>query len=242
MTRACKLIARVLRGDVPWRALRYGFLNKWNYLSGSGNRRYEFERLYLDEADPWDYNASPYENAKYRTTLDLALVHCARRRNVLEVGCSVGVFSRLLAQHFNHVTAMDVSAEALRRASGHPERPGNVAFLQEDVRRMQARGEYDAIFFAEVLYYLRDQETSVVCRKIESLLTDGGIIVMVTGGKEWASGELYGNAWDQAFSQAYERRLRRDFPDVTRPFGVCIYAKKNQSEVVIAGKSSVPRK
>jgi hypothetical protein len=52
MTHAFDLIRKVLLRQVPPRAVLWGLLNKLNWKLGTGNRRYEFERLYLERPDP----------------------------------------------------------------------------------------------------------------------------------------------------------------------------------------------
>ncbi len=227
MTRVFNLLLRVLKGKVPLRALGYGFLNKWNFLTGSGNRRYELERLYLDHADPWDYNSSEYENRKYRATLEIVVEHCVNRRRALEVGCSVGVFTRLLAPHFEHVTSLDVSAEAVRIASSHPDRPANAIFRQDDVRHMATGDKYDVILFGEMLNYLRNEDFGVVCEKIDESLATDGVVVMVTGQIEWLENRLYCDQWDRGFSLRYNRVFKTWVDVPPRPYSVCVYRRKN---------------
>ena len=60
MTTAFKLIAKTLSGQVPPRVLVWGLLNTLNRSFGTGNRRFEFERLYVENPDPSNYRASPY--------------------------------------------------------------------------------------------------------------------------------------------------------------------------------------
>jgi hypothetical protein len=83
--------------------LKFAFLNQLHYLSKTGNRRFEFERLYLEHGDPWNYRDSLYEQDKYQRTLSCALNWRKRGEAALEVGCSIGVFSRLLAAHFDNM-------------------------------------------------------------------------------------------------------------------------------------------
>jgi hypothetical protein len=54
-----------------------------------------FERLYRSNPDPWGFDTSPYEQAKYRQTL--AAVGARRFTAGLEVGCSIGILTRMLA-------------------------------------------------------------------------------------------------------------------------------------------------
>src|ERR1700761_7957194 len=72
-----------------------------------------FERLARESADPWDYATSEYEQAKYRRTLAYLPAETSR---TLELGCSVGVFTAMLAPRATHLTAVDFSPTALARA------------------------------------------------------------------------------------------------------------------------------
>ena len=73
MPHAFDLIRKVLLRQVPPRAALWGFLNKLNWKLGTGNRRYEFECLYLEHPDPRDYKTRDYEHEKYRSTLECVL-------------------------------------------------------------------------------------------------------------------------------------------------------------------------
>src|SRR6266700_2501191 len=108
MTTAFKLIAKVMSFRLPPRALIFGLLNKTHYLLKTGNRRFEFERLYLENPDPWDCESGLYEHDKYERTFACALKWQHVRASALEVGCGTGVFSEMLARHFGKVTAIDV--------------------------------------------------------------------------------------------------------------------------------------
>ena len=78
-----------------------------------------FERLYRDSSDPWGYLTSTYEQEKYHATL--AALPPGRHGLCLEVGCSIGVFTGLLAARCEHVVAMDFSLAALELARRHLE-------------------------------------------------------------------------------------------------------------------------
>ena len=146
--RALKLIARVLSLKTPPRSLVYSARNKINLWLGNGDRRFEFEKRYLEHGDVWNYETSDYERDKYSRTLDF--IRSARRSNasVLEVGCSVGVFTELLAAEFEQVTAIDISREALVLAARHS-RP-NTRFMRSDIRQVPATSRYDVIVCAEI--------------------------------------------------------------------------------------------
>jgi len=54
-----------------------------------------FDALYAASPDPWAFETSAYERAKYAATLDA--LPARRYRRALEVGCSIGVLTRQLA-------------------------------------------------------------------------------------------------------------------------------------------------
>jgi hypothetical protein len=55
-----------------------------------------FESLYADDPDPWRFASSAYERNKYETTLAALSGH--QLQSAFEVGCSVGILTRQLAQ------------------------------------------------------------------------------------------------------------------------------------------------
>src|SRR3954467_12699914 len=107
--RALKLIAKVLSLKEPPRSLVYSLRNKINVWLGNGDRRFIFEKLYLEHGDIWNYETSDYERTKYKQTMERILALRSGNASVLEVGCSIGVFTELLAGQFEHVTAIDIS-------------------------------------------------------------------------------------------------------------------------------------
>ncbi|RYI86437.1 MAG: hypothetical protein EON47_22590, partial [Acetobacteraceae bacterium] len=77
-----------------------------------------FDALYAATPDPWAFASSDYEREKYAATLAaLPRPHYAR---VLEIGCSIGVLTRMLAGRGDAVVALDVAETALAAAGQHP--------------------------------------------------------------------------------------------------------------------------
>src|SRR6516164_5100154 len=116
MKSAFNLIGRALAGKLPARVISWGLLNMLNRSFRTGNKRFEFERLHLENPDPWQYYSSAYERQKYERTLACTIKWRSASGSALEIGCSVGAFSQMLAEHFIKVTAVDVSREALHAA------------------------------------------------------------------------------------------------------------------------------
>ena len=74
----------------------------------------DFQQLYAAHADPWGYETNPYETGKYAVTL--RLLPRRRFRCGFEIGCSIGVLTRLLAERCDWLLAVDVSELSLARA------------------------------------------------------------------------------------------------------------------------------
>ena len=79
--------------------------------------------------DPWAYG-SDYEQLKYRRTL--SLLPATPIAKALEVACSEGRFTAMLASKVGHLVASDISPTALERAKERCRDIGNVEFRQHD--------------------------------------------------------------------------------------------------------------
>ncbi len=226
MTTAFKLIGKALTGKVPPRVLVWGLLNTVNRSLGTGNRRYEFERLYLESPDPWNYQTSEYEQSKYERGLACALQWRSANGSALEVGCSVGVFSRMLAEQFERVTAIDVSKEALAAASDCNRDAKNVRFVHSDMQSLDVDSQYDVIFCAEILYYIAEKDIEIVCRQLEKYLSARGIIVLVTGVSSEHPGSLDYDGWADVFAARFRQVFKEIVQDPARPYLIAAFSRR----------------
>jgi SAM-dependent methyltransferase len=137
-----------------------------------------FERLAREAADPWDYATSEYEQTKYRKTLSYLPEETGR---TLELACSVGVFTAMLAPRASHLTAVDFSPTALARARERLEEAGatNVELLERKLPEGTPGGPFDTIVCAEVLYYWSPDLVVEGIRRIEEALAPGGTLLAV---------------------------------------------------------------
>ncbi len=125
-------------------------------LSAPRVPRERFEQRYAASADPWSYRTSSYEREKYAATL--AALPSRPLGRVLEVGCSIGVFTRLLAPRCERLVAIDFSERALALAREELVGVENVELAHADFPAQAPAGEWDVVVCSEVLYYL-DQRT-----------------------------------------------------------------------------------
>lgn len=135
-----------------------------------------FERLAREAADPWDYATSDYEQGKYRTTLAYLPERTGR---TLELGCSVGVFTAMLAPRCKHLVAVDFSPTALARARRRLGDAPQVELLQRRLPEEMPGGPFDTIVCAEVLYYWSADLVGEGLERIESALAPGGTLLAV---------------------------------------------------------------
>ncbi|MFI5000689.1 MAG: glycosyltransferase [Reyranellales bacterium] len=184
------------------------------------SRRTYWETVYRTP-DPMAYD-SDYEQLKYRRTL--ALLPSEPIGQALEVGCSEGMFTALLASHVGHLTAADISETALRRARQRCREIGNVDFRRLDFFDEELPTNLDLIVCSEVLYYLADRAGLVrVAAKLAAALAPGGHLLAAHGkelkddpastGFDW-DGPFGGKAIAEALSAtpglALERSLETD--------------------------------
>ncbi|WP_449062964.1 class I SAM-dependent methyltransferase [Planomonospora algeriensis] len=181
-------------------------------------------RRYFDwwhrRPDPWNLGTDDYEQHKYATTLRQLPARSYRR--ILEVGCSEGVFTWLLADTYPdaEITGIDISRRALERARRRTgEEARRVRFLQADILTHDPGHRFDLIFCAETLYYLgRDDRVRHACARLSALLEPAGLLVMVHPWPESQRLHRHLNA-DAAVSKLTEQADTT----VHRPFSVAVY-------------------
>ena len=159
-----------------------------------------FERLYQAEADPWEYATSPYEAAKYASTL--TALPRPRYASALEVGCSIGVLTERLAERCDRLLAVDVSGAALARARRRCARFGHVAFEQRALPDEAPTGPFDLAVVSEVGYYLGPADWADALDRLSASVGVGGHLVLVhwTGETDYpqTADAVHGAARDHA--------------------------------------------
>ena len=112
-----------------------------------------FDRLYAEVADPWNYEGSGYERRKYTATL--AALPRRKYRRGLEVGCSIGVLTHMLAMRCRMLLALDASAISLERARRRCGGARGVHFQRVRAPREWPSTRFDLIVLSEVFITCR---------------------------------------------------------------------------------------
>ena len=114
-----------------------------------------------------------------RQVLDY-LSECLPRRGprAVDLGCGTGRHAALLAQRFEHVLAVDVSAPMLVMARRHRAAP-NITYELRDLLDVTASrdGTFDLVLSAFALHHVPDIEAAL--GQIRSLVRPGGQVVLV---------------------------------------------------------------
>ena len=136
-----------------------------------------FDKVYEANRDPWNFESSPYEQAKYATTLR-ALTR-AHYPQVFEIGCSLGVLTAQLASRCGHLLSVDVSEAALSQA-----RARCAALPQVEIRLMRVPEEFpeqkfDLILLSEVGYYWSAEDLTRAADQLVASLHPGGQLLLV---------------------------------------------------------------
>jgi cyclopropane fatty-acyl-phospholipid synthase-like methyltransferase len=136
-----------------------------------------FDRLYQSNPDPWGFLSDPYEQAKYRRSIEmLGGRHFA---SGLEVGCSIGVLTHMLAANCDALLGVDIVEQPLAaarlRCAGQPQ----VRFQRMRVPGDWPEQRFDLIVLSEVLYFLSPADIALCADRVMSSVLPGGKILLV---------------------------------------------------------------
>jgi SAM-dependent methyltransferase len=136
-----------------------------------------FDDLYRADPDPWQFETSEYEAAKYAATL--AALPRSQYRSALEIGGSIGVLTAQLANYCQTLQSIDVSPLAQARAIERCRELPQVDFKIMRVPEEFPDQMFDLILISEVGYYWNWPD---LCRSRQGLvdrLEVGGHLLLV---------------------------------------------------------------
>lgn len=172
-----------------------------------------FDRLYADSPDPWDYETSDYEAAKYAACLDL--LPQVQFRSGLELGCSIGVLSARLAERCDRFLGVDGAEEAIRQACAR-DLP-NAEFRLARLPDGWPAGTFDLIVLSEVLYFFDRDDIDRLSVLTAGSLAPGGTVLLANYLGDTQT-ELDGRAAEALFLDRLAlRRPYRERRRITEP-------------------------
>ncbi len=136
-----------------------------------------FDELYAGSPDPWGFRGRWYERRKYALTL--AALPEERYANGVELGCSIGVLTALLAQRCEALLAVDCAAAAVERAAVHTTDAPGVTVEQRGLpAAWPAGGPFDLVVASELLYYFDDADRARLLDLAVGDLVPGGTLLV----------------------------------------------------------------
>jgi SAM-dependent methyltransferase len=136
-----------------------------------------FDAMYQDAADPWGFEERWYEQRKY--AISLAQLPARRYRSAFEPGCSIGVFTRMLARRCDALLSCDVAAAAVQAAARRTGDLPQVRVEQREIPGQWPSGRFDLIVFSEILYYFGDRDLEQVLDHAVAALEPDGTLLAV---------------------------------------------------------------
>ncbi|MET1115693.1 MAG: class I SAM-dependent methyltransferase [Comamonas sp.] len=125
----------------------------------------DFDAPHLDP-DPWGYQKSWYE--KRRRQLIAAMLPHEKLGRVLEIGCSTGLITQLLASRASAVLAVDVSVKAVELARQRLQGLRQVQVLHADITQDWPEQDFDHILLCDVAYYLQEAQIRQLAAQVRS--------------------------------------------------------------------------
>lgn len=136
-----------------------------------------FDDVYNQNEDPWDFENSPYETSKYQATL--AALTKATYRQVFEIGCSIGVLTKMLAPKCAHLLAVEPAEKAFEKAKNRVKDLQNVQVEKMLVPDEFPEQQFDLILLSEVGYYLSKPDLEKLAELMIAHLLSGGQLLLV---------------------------------------------------------------
>jgi len=136
-----------------------------------------FEKMYSADQDPWNFEGSAYEKEKYQNTI--RQIPLNSYKSALEIGCSIGVLTAMLAEQCVKLIAMDISETALSVAKKRLKKNQAVEFRLGAIPEDYPEESFDLIILSEVGYYLSWNDLLISKERIIDSLNEKGILVLV---------------------------------------------------------------
>jgi 2-polyprenyl-3-methyl-5-hydroxy-6-metoxy-1,4-benzoquinol methylase len=148
-----------------------------------GSPKKAFDHLYKQHSDPFHSGRTRYRYQSLKYERLVSFLPDRRYRNVLDVGCGLGPFTRELAPYADHVLGVDISQSAVEQGRRMSKSLPNLEYAQCDVQEIARLGRtFDLITVLDVLYYispLSSERLKSIIHQLEGLLSVGGLLLLV---------------------------------------------------------------
>ena len=136
-----------------------------------------FEDKYRQNPDPWAFESSEYELARYNVIFDA--VKYRRYGRAFEPGCSIGVLTQRLAPLCEELLTMDISPTAVSLARQRCHDFPNVQIICGEFPSQMPHGSFDLIVLSEIGYYFDRFALQQITRQLRRRLRPSGTVLAV---------------------------------------------------------------
>jgi hypothetical protein len=135
-----------------------------------------FEQMYAASDDPYGFAESEKEAAKYAVTLEL----CGDGPfdSALELGCSIGVFTSLLAPSCRRLLAIDISELAVNAARDRLAAQPHVTIERRTLPHEMPTNEFDLVVASDIFCYWDTDTLARAVGPLEASIGPGGRLVV----------------------------------------------------------------
>ncbi len=142
-----------------------------------------FDIVYEKYGDPWGYLVPKYRYQHLKYLKMMAMLPNTRFTSMLDVGCGIGVFARMLAPHVDSGIGIELSSAAVQHAKHLTDAHPHIEFHQADIFQMEQWDEarFDLIVLADILYYLSpltDEALERILILVKRLLKPQGTVLL----------------------------------------------------------------
>ena len=155
----------ILHQQIKYYRARAGEYDEWWFRTGRYDRGPEFDAQ-------WQLEVAAVEQTLH------AWLAARRPRNVLELACGTGLFTRRLAPHVPHLTAVDASPEVIAINRGRVA-ADNVEYVEADLFSWRPAQVYDAVFFSFWLSHVPDERFAAFWKTVAAALAPGGAAYLI---------------------------------------------------------------
>ncbi len=136
-----------------------------------------FNGVYKNNEDPWNFETSAYEKAKYEATM--AALPQTHYHKALEIGCSIGVLTEMLVKRCDHLLVTDISEIPLQKARQRLHSFPQVMFQKAAIPDEYPNDTFNLVMMSEVGYYLSKEDLQRTKVKIIGSLQRNSDLILV---------------------------------------------------------------
>jgi LmbE family N-acetylglucosaminyl deacetylase/SAM-dependent methyltransferase len=134
-----------------------------------------FDEFYAGSTDPWGFETRWYEARKRAVTL--AALPLERYGATLELGCSIGVLSRELAERSDTLLATDINEQAIAVARERLKGLPGVVVERRTLPAEWPTGTFDLVVLSEIGYYCSPADLAVLLERCRQSLSPTGTLL-----------------------------------------------------------------